>query len=791
VVSIATQRQLVTRTPWPSLWSAGPVIAERPRAGGAPGLSVRMSAEDTAEVMIYGRIGGGGFFDEGGITSAALAETLSGIKASNIHVRINSGGGDVFEGVAIHTLLRRHPATVTTFVDGLAASAASFIAQAGDRIVMARNAMMMIHDGMTGGYGNADTMRRTADLLDKVSANIADMYAARAGEDAEHWRALMIVNGEDGSWFTGQEAVDAGLADEITDADEEDAPVSALMAQWSGLLTRAPENVQAHLTTLLAQEQADSAPDPDAPDSAPDAPDEDAPRARGCSGRRRHHGGRGCGRRATRGRRPRIPVRHADGALARTHQQWPASAPRCGVTKGLSMATPTAVPTTPDELQEALTDRKLLTNLMADPEGKAFPEFLTNYVNAFGKANTDVEKDVQDQIDRTLANFAREHMVDLKGRLDMRPKTTEDGKIMRQTAGRYSAQADGAALDGKFGSLMDFLETVHSGKDPREDGIAEKRRMIKNAMSSTDPASGGFLIPEQFRAELLRVALESAVVRPRARVIPMASLRAAIPMIDSTSNSSSVYGGVIAYWTEEGAALTQSQPAFGRIVLEAKKLTAYTEVPNELREDSAITVDALLNDIFPEAVAWFEDIAFLSGTGVGEPLGVLNTANTATVSVTKETGQAANTIVWENLVKMYSRMLPASLGRAVWVVSPDTFPELATMALSVGTGGSAVWLNNGVDGPPATILGRPVIISEKVAALSTAGDVNFIDFGQYLIGDRMAMDAQVSTDYKFGNDMTAYRFIERVDGRPWLQSAVTPKNGSTNTLSPYVQLGAR
>src|SRR5690606_11104493 len=101
--------------------------------------------------------------------------------------------------------------------------------------------------------------------------------------------------------------------------------------------------------------------------------------------------------------------------------------------------------------------------------------------------------------------------------------------------------------------------------------------------------------------------------------------------------------------------------------------------------------------------------------------------------------QAANTIVWESIVKMYSRMLPQCLGTAVWVVSPNTFAELATMALSVGTGGGPIWLNNGVQGPPATILGRPVVISEKVSALGNEGDVNFVDFSYYLVGDRQAM----------------------------------------------------
>jgi len=196
------------------------------------------------------------------------------------------------------------------------------------------------------------------------------------------------------------------------------------------------------------------------------------------------------------------------------------------------------------------------------------------------------------------------------------------------------------------------------------------------------PADGGFLIPEYLRSELLRVALEKAVVRSRARVVPMETLTVPFPMIDTTSNASNIYGGVTAYWTEEAASLTDSSPTFGRVKLEAKKLTAYSEIPNELFADSIISLQMFINEIFPEAIAWFEDIAFIRGSGVGEPLGFLNSS--ATVSVAKETGQAATTIVWENLVKMYARMLPSSLSSAVWIAHIDTFPELATMSLSVG-----------------------------------------------------------------------------------------------------------
>jgi HK97 family phage major capsid protein len=146
---------------------------------------------------------------------------------------------------------------------------------------------------------------------------------------------------------------------------------------------------------------------------------------------------------------------------------------------------------------------------------------------------------------------------------------------------------------------------------------------------------------------------------------------------------------------------------------------------------------------------------------------------------------------------MYARMLPTSLNKAVWIASIDTFPQLATMALSVGTGGGPVWIGNfaggngGMDTPPVSILGRPVIFTEKTPALGTTGDIDFVDPSYYLIGDRQQMQSMVSEHYLFANDKTAYRVIERLDGRPWLQSAITPHNNSSSTLTAFVQLASR
>jgi ATP-dependent protease ClpP protease subunit len=159
----------------------------------------------TAQVHIYDEIG------YWGITASDFMRDLSQVNATDIDLHLNSPGGEIFDGIAIMNALRSHPANVTTYVDSLAASIASVIAMAGDRIVMAPNSQMMIHDGSGLCIGNAADMRQTAELLDRQSDNIADIYAKRAGGTVAEWRALMTAE----TWYTADEAVEAGLADEV------------------------------------------------------------------------------------------------------------------------------------------------------------------------------------------------------------------------------------------------------------------------------------------------------------------------------------------------------------------------------------------------------------------------------------------------------------------------------------------------------------------------------------------------------------------------------------------------
>ena len=452
------------------------------------------------------------------------------------------------------------------------------------------------------------------------------------------------------------------------------------------------------------------------------------------------------------------------------------------------MATP-VIPRNDNELEEMFNDEKVLKEVFASRD--TTKQFVRDYAQQFNKAsNGDLDKQIEAEVQAGIIKYLKDNgSIDAKGdakRLNLSPKAGSDSKRLGD---RYNPGAPGAKLDDMFPDTREFMKAIWHGARTSEAQAAQyKIKEIMNSFGSNVPSDGGFLIPETLRSEILRVALESALVRSRARVIPMETLTVPFPMLDSTSNASNVFGGVTAYWTEEAASMTDSSPTFGRIKLEAKKLTAYSEIPNELFADSIISLEMFINEIFPEAIAWFEDIAFIGGSGVGEPLGFLNASSM--VSVTAETGQNADTIVWENLVKMYARMLPTSLANAVWVANIDTFPELATMSLSVGTGGSAIWLQNGVSAAPMTILGRPVIFSEKMPTLGDAGDIALVDFSYYLVGDRQTLQADTSPHYRFQTDVTAMRFVERLDGRPWLQSAITPNTGS-NTLSPFVQIAAR
>lgn len=337
-----------------------------------------------------------------------------------------------------------------------------------------------------------------------------------------------------------------------------------------------------------------------------------------------------------------------------------------------------------------------------------------------------------------------------------------------------------------FSNLGDFAREIWH-RNPVANRLPQINQ-IMNAFSSTEPSLGGFLIPESFDTEIRSLTLEQTIVRSRATVVPMTTPTQLFPFVDWTTNVGSTFGGWTVTRVPEGGTITPSQSKFGRVRLSVTKQVAGAEVPNEMFADVA-ALDGFIRSTLPQAMAFAEDIDFLVGDGVGGPLGMLHAANTALITVAKETNQLASTVVTNNILKMYARMIPSSKMRAVWLVNPTTFIELQQLSIAVGTGGAPVMLVNFANSPVPTMLGRPIVETEKVPALGSAGDISFVDAAYYLIGDRPGSALESSPHAQFMNDVTEMKLTARNDGRPWIQEPFQPLNG--DTLSPFVTLGAR
>jgi len=437
-----------------------------------------------------------------------------------------------------------------------------------------------------------------------------------------------------------------------------------------------------------------------------------------------------------------------------------------------------------EEYVHSLDTPEKFATAMNDKEETGFAAHLKAYVATQTADTAELQKMVQAETQATLTELLKSNGLG-------KPEIA-NARLNLSAAGKGNPLAKGAGLNGTFANLGEFIQatwhkTSERNRMPNAKTLQEKAGILA-AYQEKVPSDGGFLVPEEFRTQIVTMSLETAIVRPRAVVIPMGTNTLSFPTVDATSNASTVFGGIVVYRTEEGAEFVESTAKFGRIKLDVTKQTALAYVTNETIKDTGGALIGWLNANLPQAFAWYEDLDYLSGDGAGNPLGALHANNGALLQINGRTAQGSDTIVWENFLDMYARMLPQSVGRAVWIVSPDTFVQIATMALTVGTGGSAVWMPDAHGAPQLTLLGRPVIMSEKApGVLGDTGDVNFVDFGMYYIGDREELSIETSPHVKFTSDQTTIRAIQRNDGRPALLSAITPHN-SGPTLSSFIQL---
>lgn len=335
----------------------------------------------------------------------------------------------------------------------------------------------------------------------------------------------------------------------------------------------------------------------------------------------------------------------------------------------------------------------------------------------------------------------------------------------------FHKEDEGLSSDG-FDSFEKWFEAVHSGK-------ADER--LKTLTEGGDP---GYLVPEEFRAQLWDMGLEDSIVRKRATVYPMKRNQLNVPAFDDEDHSTGLYGSITEQWGAEAAQKDETEPKFRKLGLNARKLTCFTKSSDELKEDSAIPFGQVVGKAFAGAISFYTDRRYLTGTGAAQPLGV--TLASCTLTVAKRTGQITLTIVYENIVDMFSSLAPACWKNAVWVCHNTCLPQLMLLSIPVGTGGSHVPVLK-EDSGRFYILGKELLVSEKVPPLGTAGCLGLYDFSKYIIGLREDVRIESSIHAQFREDITQWRAIVRTDGQPGNSAPITLLDGTTE-VSPFVIL---
>lgn len=349
-----------------------------------------------------------------------------------------------------------------------------------------------------------------------------------------------------------------------------------------------------------------------------------------------------------------------------------------------------------------------------------------------------------------------------------------------------------AARGQRFESFGDQLQAVAKAAVPSQ-GVDRRLVEIRAAqgMSEGVPSDGGFVVQTDFQTEILNDVYKLGDILPLVRKIQISANMNSLTLnsIKESSRASTRWGGILGYWLAEAGTKQTSKPEFEQKTWKLKKVACLVYATDELLQDST-ALEGVIRMGCAEEIAFQTQDKFIEGTGAGVPLGVLNSG--CLVSVTKETGQLADTIVYENIVKMWARGKASGRKNMVWLINQEVEPQLFTMGLIIGTGGTPVYMPPGgaSASPYSTLFGRPVIPVEQCSALGDQGDIILCDWSQYLAIDKGGIQGASSIHVSFIYDETCFRFVYRVDGQPLWSTALTPFKG-TATLSPFVTLDAR
>lgn len=349
--------------------------------------------------------------------------------------------------------------------------------------------------------------------------------------------------------------------------------------------------------------------------------------------------------------------------------------------------------------------------------------------------------------------------------------------------------------DEQFRSLGDQLIAVarSTGRgatiDPRLRGIMER---APSGASEAVPSDGGFLVQTDFNANLLTRSFAAGQLINRVVHQPISANANAYAqnVLDDSSRASGYRGGgLLTYWVSEAGSATAKKPKYRRIEMKLEKLMGLFYATDEVLQDAAALSNVAEREFQKEFAFVFDDMIF-RGSGGGQPLGFMNSGCLVTIS--KESGQSADTIVTENIVKMYAAM-HAAASAPVWLVNKNCFPQLLTLSVALGTYAQPVFLPaGGISGKPyGTIFGDPVLQIEQAASIGDLGDISYVDLGEYLWIEKGGLQSASSIHVNFLSDETAFRWTVRVNGQPTWNKALSPYKGTASSISPFVTLEAR
>ena len=339
-----------------------------------------------------------------------------------------------------------------------------------------------------------------------------------------------------------------------------------------------------------------------------------------------------------------------------------------------------------------------------------------------------------------------------------------------------------------FNSLGEQLQAIVSAAKTH---VADKRliRVNNEIMGSNEGAGadGGFAIQEDFAGQILETAVSTGDILSRvdSYTVGANSNAARWLMIDETDVSASVFGGVQMYWAAEGATVTASRPRFKELKLDLEKMMGFAYATDELLQDAPF-MTGFFGTAFTVATNRLLEDGIICGDGVGKLTGILKSG--ALIEAAAETGQAAETINAQNILRMWSRALVSGRRNMVWLMHPDLEDQLPQLML----GDKLIWMpEGGISGAQyQTILGRPVLFNDNCQAIGTVGDVILADLKQYMLLRKGSAKQDWSMHVEFLTDQHCFRMVLRCNGTPKVTAPVKLKN-SARTRSPFVTLAAR